>query len=198
MHKFVLASKSPRRSFLLEKWGYQFSVLSLEISEILDEKLNVEEQIKTLAREKAEVLVKSSKLNNLEPTLVLSADTVVILDKKVLGKPRDKTEAKSFLKQMSGRSHEVITGICFWDSLSGAYHTDFDLTKVYFRNLSETEIETYVQSGEPMDKAGAYGIQGVGLSFVEKYVGSFENVMGLPMQLVERMINMNGWVLAKR
>lgn len=197
MHKLILASKSPRRSYLLEKWGYHFSTFSLEISEILNEKLNVEDQIQTLAQEKAEALVNSSLLPQERPLLVLSADTVVILDNVVLGKPQTKTEAKDFLRRMSNRSHEVITAICFWDSETKKYLTNFDRTVVYFRPLSSEEIEGYVESGEPMDKAGAYGIQGIGLTFVKKYEGSFENVMGLPMQLLQKEIEKNGWQLVK-
>ena len=112
--------------------------------------------------------------------IVISADTIVYFDKRILGKPENEPGAKKMLEMLSGNVHEVYTGICVTDGTSGKSISDFEVTKVKFRTLTEEEIDRYIATGEPMDKAGSYGIQGKGCLFVEKIDGDYLNVVGLP------------------
>jgi septum formation protein len=122
----------------------------------------------------------------------LSADTIVVLNGEILGKPVDEAEAVKFLKSLSATRHEVITGICLVD-VSGKTIVESETTQVEFRALSDKEISEYVATGEPMDKAGAYGIQGGGGKFVKGYVGSISNVVGLPIEKLQQVLKENGW-----
>lgn len=198
MHTLVLASQSPRRRELLQKAGFEFEIASVEISEIPNENLSLEAQIEDLARQKAEALVESSKLPKLPNILILSADTVVVIDDKILGKPRDLSESESHLRRLSGRTHQVITGVCLWDLVGEKKLVTHETADVTFRKLADDEIRSYVDSRDGMDKAGAYGIQSVGATFISHLRGSLENVMGLPVALVERLIRENGWQVGRR
>lgn len=198
MKQLVLASQSPRRKELLEKAGFRFEVLSIEISEIPNENMSLEDQIKDLAWQKAKALVDSGKLMKSQEKLVLAADTVVVLDQKIMGKPRDLDESRSHICRLSGRTHRVVTAICLWDLGSQKFETAAEWSDVTFRKLTESEIEEYVGSRDGMDKAGAYGIQGPGRALVERLDGNFDNVMGLPVSLVERLLNKNGWIIDRR
>lgn len=193
MHQLILASQSPRRRELLQQAGFEFTVSSVQISEIPDENLNLEEQIRRLAWEKAEALVSSGKVLKGQGNLVLSSDTVVVLENKILGKPKDLTECASYIRQLSGRKHRVITSVCLWDLDSGRVVTDHDTTWVTFRYVTENEIEEYAASGEGMDKAGGYGIQGLAGKFVSATEGKMDTVVGLPVDLVEKLLRENGW-----
>jgi septum formation protein len=193
MRNLVLASQSPRRKELLEKAGFDFIVASLEISEIPNENLSLAEQIEDLARQKAEALVASPKLPKLNNILIISADTVVIVDGEIIGKPRDRQESRHHLGRLSGRIHQVITGVCVWDLDTQTKVVTHEKADVKFRKLSEQEMSDYVASGEGMDKAGAYGIQGVGGTFIADLQGSFDNVMGLPVALIEKIIKEKNW-----
>jgi MAF protein len=200
MHRLILASQSPRRSELLVRAGFEFSITSLQISEIPDENLNLMEQIRDLAHRKALACLESGKLPKQKGILVLSADTVVVLDGQILGKPEDPQENKRFLRRLSGREHEVITAVCLVEVDCGKpvrFDVDHDQARIWFRSLSEQEIDTYASGGEGLDKAGGYGIQGSAGDFVERLEGQFDTVMGLPIELVERMIKRNGWQVAK-
>jgi septum formation protein len=202
MRTLILASQSPRRKDLLTKAGFEFIVSSLEISEIPNENLSLEKQIEDLAWRKAQALVESGKLLNLKDILVLSADTVVVIEGQIVGKPRDRTESAQTLLKLSGRTHQVITGICLW-ALDGSIQSStkvvsHEIAEVTFRALGEGEMKAYVDSGDGMDKAGAYGIQGAGAAFVAHLRGSVDNVMGLPVGLVERLINENSWIINRR
>jgi septum formation protein len=174
----VLASASPRRGEILSNAGIPFI---REIPQGIDETPAPGEQprdyVMRLAREKADA-VKS------EPgQIVLGADTSVVIDGEILGKPSDTADAAHMLRLLSGRAHDVITGICLLGS--GPEHViDAATTRVWFAGLSEMEIEQYVATGEPMDKAGAYGIQGVASKFILRIEGCYFNVMGLPVALV--------------
>ncbi|MCB0384247.1 MAG: Maf family protein, partial [Bdellovibrionales bacterium] len=117
---------------------------------------------------------------------------------RILGKPKNSAEAQSFLHELSLKTHSVITGVCVYDVDSCRYVVASDETLVRFRKLSENEISEYVSSGEPMDKAGGYGIQGMAGRFVDKTEGSYSNVVGLPMELFEKMVNENGWRIDRR
>ena len=175
--KLVLASRSPRRRHLLRQIGLQFEALESNIDERFDSKKSPGQNVRSLALQKALTVAAFQ-----ENAIVLGADTVVILNKRILGKPRNKKEAIAMLTSLSGRTHKVYTGIALVDSSSGASLSAVEVTEVTFRKLSMKEISAYVRTGSPMDKAGAYGIQDdYGAVFVEKIDGCFYNVVGLPL-----------------
>ena len=198
MRHLILASQSPRRRELLEKAGFAFTVLSQEISEILNKNLSLEEQICDLARRKAEALIDTGKLPKGNGNLLLSADTVVVLDGEVLGKPSSLVESEQYIRRLSGQTHRVITAICFLDQDLGRVVSAADSTYVTFHHLSEEQIRRYVDSRDGMDKAGAYGVQGEGGKLVARVDGAFDNVMGLPVALVERLLQENAWHVERR
>lgn len=187
MLQLILASNSPRRRELLEKAGISFRVFPVKVSENLRNNLNLDAQILELAERKA--LAAFDQCNHLEslPFLILSADTLVILDGVPLGKPTSVQEAHDFLRRLSGRKHEVKTAVALVEGPNSEPNprrkTGFLVTtEVWFHKLSDQEISKYIATGEPMDKAGAYGIQGLGKKFVERFDGDFENVVGLPLK----------------
>jgi septum formation protein len=174
----VLASKSPRRAEILKSAGIPFRV---RISDVPEHHLPDETPralVERLAVEKARAFPASSG------EIVLGADTVVVVDSHILGKPINPEDASRMLRLLSGRAHQVITGICLHTAQRDI--VDSSVTKVFFSNLSDQEIADYVASGEPMDKAGAYGIQGLASKFVERIEGCYFNVVGLPVSLVYR------------
>lgn len=173
--KIVLASASPRRKEILENLGIDFEIICSSAEENVDTELPPHIIVQELAMLKGADV--ASKINN---AVIISADTIVWYDEVMLGKPTDKNNAKKMLKMLSGNIHEVYTGVCVTDSKSGKSISDFEVTKVKFKNLSDEEIENYINTGEPMDKAGGYGIQGKGCLLVEKIEGDYLNVVGLP------------------
>lgn len=179
--RIILASTSPRRRELLEKMGLEYELRPRETDESVD--APPREAVACLAQRKAR-----ASAQGLSRGLVLGADTLVALDGKALGKPRDREEARAMLAALSGRGHQVFTGVCLLDAATGWARVEVEETWVHFRPLSSAEIAAYVDSGEPMDKAGAYAIQGGAGAFVDRIEGSFENVMGLPIQLLGRML----------
>lgn len=196
----ILASESPRRKDLLARAGFFFHVFSVKVSENLEKNLTVDEQILLIARRKAEASHRVYKSLNKQSFLILAADTMVILDGEPLGKPRDEEEAFQFLRRLSGRSHEVKTAVVLVEGPDDSegnlkMRQGVETTQVYFRPLSDREIREYIASGEPMDKAGAYGIQGLGGNFVEKFIGAYDNVVGLPVELVRRLLRDGQWEL---
>jgi septum formation protein len=174
----ILASSSPRRQYLMREAGYTFTVEKPDVDESFPKELPVEQVAKYLASKKAEYFRKE-----LHEEVVITADTVVILNNEVLNKPADRDEAIIMLSQLSGKTHLVITGVCI---LSKEKEESFeDITEVTFKKLSRMEIEFYVDTYKPYDKAGAYGAQDwIGMVAIEKIVGSYFNVMGLPMHKV--------------
>ena len=182
--KWVLASASPRRKELLSSLINEFEIIPSKEEENTPN-ATPEEVVKSLARQKAESVFSCLECKG---KIVLGADTVVALDGEILGKPVDREDAFRMLSALSGREHEVYTGICIIFEKEGVKHTllEADCTKVRFRKLSETFINEYIQSGSPMDKAGAYGIQDGNIA--EGIEGSFSNVVGLPVELCEKMI----------
>lgn len=193
MLRLVLASQSPRRSELLTRAGFLFSVTSPQISEIPDENLNLQDQIKDLAYQKAMACLEAGKVLKGQGNLVLSADTVVVLDGEILGKPKDVQENKHYLSRLSARTHQVITAVCLVEADTGRFVTDCDTALVTFASLSDTEMDQYVATHEGLDKAGGYGVQGGASRFVAKIDGAFDTVMGLPVALVERLLLEQGW-----
>ena len=174
----VLASQSPRRRELLATAGIPFTIRAADVEEIRAPGEPPEEYARRLAQAKAEAAWQGRQ------EIVLGADTIVVLDPEVLEKPRDRGDARAMLRRLSGREHTVITGICLRHP-EGAI-VDQSATRVWFTPLSDVEIEAYVASGEPMDKAGAYAIQGLASKFVERVEGCYFNVIGLPLSLVYR------------
>ncbi|MCJ8275369.1 MAG: septum formation protein Maf [Bdellovibrionales bacterium] len=198
MHELILASQSPRRRHILTERGFEFRCFPIEVSEIPDENLNVLDQISDLAHQKASAAVKELKLLESGDILVLSADTVVLFEGKIVGKPKNKEDAVQILTRMSGQEHQVVTGYCLWDLGPDRFILGREISTVRFRVLTKEEIIEYVDSGEPMDKAGSYGIQGQGGNFVEKYEGSFNNIVGLPIEKIEKVLQENGWLIKKQ
>lgn len=180
--KIVLASQSPRRRELLGKMGLEFTTKSPEIDEDAFQGLEAQDLVQTLSREKARWIAEQ-----LPPdTIVIGADTVVVRDGAILGKPGDRDEAQAMLASLSGRDHQVCTGVtvCQGDKVV----TQVEVTQVTFRPLTDREIRQYVATGEPMDKAGAYGIQGLGGLLVEGIRGDYSNVVGLPVCRLGRIL----------
>lgn len=185
--KLVLASASPRRKELLEMLGLRdFAVVPARGEEKTEAGLSPAETVCALSLQKAREVAEG-----LDPeTLVLAADTVVAVDERILGKPADEKEAFAMLSLLSGREHEVFTGLCLLRG--GVWETAYERTAVRFRPLSQREILAYIATGEPMDKAGAYGAQGVGALFVEGVSGDFFNVVGLPLCRLSKMLEKMG------
>ncbi len=181
--KLVLASTSPRRESLLRMIGFDFEVVDSEIDEESEVYTIPEVHVLELAQKKA--LKVAETINS---GLIIGADTIVVLDNQILGKPRDSKQAKETLRKLSGRTHFVYTGFAIVDKTSRKMLSEFEKTRVSFRNLEDEEIDRYVQSGSPLDKAGGYGIQDQGALFVERIDGCFYNVMGLPVTSVYRAL----------
>ena len=185
----ILASASPRRKEILENFGFSFKTIVKNIDETSD-KTRAEEKILEIAEKKARATAIDFPDEN-----IVGADTVVVVDGKILGKPKDEKEVFSMLKSLSGRSHEVITAFSFININKNISYSDYEITKVYFKNLTDDEINWYINTKEPMDKAGAYGIQGKGAFFVEKIEGDFFSVMGFPLGKFVRFLNKTGFNL---
>ena len=185
--EIILASQSPRRRELLERMGIRnFRVVSADIDEREEEQLPPEQLVCRLALRKAEAVAEKAP----KGAVIIAADTVVSLDGTVLGKPGDKLEAFKMLSTLSGNRHQVYTGLCvIWD---GDKRTEYEVTDVTFRELGEKEIEDYIATGEPMDKAGAYGIQDQAAIFVEAMDGDYYNVMGLPLCALVKCLRRRG------
>ncbi len=178
----ILASASPRRKELLQKTNLFFEI---DKSGNVDEEAlgSTENRVKELAGRKAEEALKRHSQN-----LIIAADTLVEIENHPLGKPITKKQAIKMLEQLSGKWHQVYTGICILDGLSGKQHFGVEKTDVLFSVLSEELIAAYVDTLEPLDKAGAYGIQGLGEILVEEIRGSYSNVVGLPLSLLRKML----------
>lgn len=184
--KIVLASQSPRRRELLGIMGLEFTTKSPDINEEAFEALNAEALVQTLSLEKARHIARGED----KETVVIGADTVVVQDGTILGKPASPSVAEAMLRSLSGRTHWVYTGVtvCQGDKIL----TAVEKTEVTFRSLTEAEVASYVQSGEPMDKAGAYGIQGKGGLLVSGIRGDYSNVVGLPVCRLGQMLRQVG------
>ena len=181
----VLASASPRRRELLEQMGMEFEVLVAEIDEQRLPNEKPAELVQRLALEKARAVFKPN-------AIVIAADTVVAIGDEVLGKPKNESDAKAMLKKLQGRNHFVYSGFCVLDGEKEI--SEVVATEVVFRKVGDEEVETYVASGEPMDKAGAYGIQGGAAKFISEIHGDYYNVVGLPIcRLYTVLTEVFGW-----
>lgn len=174
MNSIILASGSPRRKELLKSTGLSFKQVIPGMEEIADESLPPKEQAAELALQKAEFVLK-----DYPDSIIIGADTIVVYDGNVLGKPKDKSDAFRMLNMLSGDYHEVYTGLAVINCEKKINETV--RTIVRFKELSASEIEAYIETGEPLDKAGSYGIQGLGALFVESIGGDYSNVVGLPL-----------------
>lgn len=179
MRKIILASTSPRRKEIFEKAGIPFSMEDSGYEEDLSLPLEPRELAKHLALEKAKAVASRHK-----DAVVIGADTIVAINNRILGKPKDLNKATDMLKLLSGSTNTVITGIAIVDGKSGKNITRTEETKVYFKKLTDKDIAKYISTGEPMGKAGAYAVQGLGASLIDRIEGDFHNAMGLPLAVL--------------
>ena len=182
----ILASSSPRRAELLQAAGISFRVQAANVDEAVQTGERSIDYVIRLAREKAAVVAELCQ----ESAVVLGADTIVVIENELIGKPADEDDARRMLRMLSGKWHEVLTGVALITPREA--RTDAATTRVKFAPLSDDEIEWYVASGEPSDKAGAYAIQGLASRFVERIEGSYSNVVGLPVETVWRLLKEMG------
>ncbi len=187
MRPIILASASPRRQELLANLGLKFEVKVSEVDETLDENMPAAQQVEKLAERKASVVAAQSTIG-----LVIGADTLVVLGGKPLGKPADREEAVQMLKSLQGRSHEVFTGLAVIDAATGQSVVTHQATAVRFKPLSSEQIQRYVDTDEPMDKAGAYAVQGKASIFIDSIRGCYFNVVGLPVAKLADALRMFG------
>ena len=185
MKTLILASSSPRRKALLKQANLTFTVLPSHMKESIAPYSSPQDAVKSLARKKAMDIFQQHPDN-----VILAADTVVVFQGKILGKPADEQEAYEMLERLSGRQHDVFTGVAIVSA--DAEIVFYDATRVTFWDLEREDIERYVASGEPFDKAGAYGIQGLGAIFVKEIQGDFYNVVGLPLSRTVRQLKSLG------
>jgi len=182
IERIVLASASPRRAELLRAAGIDFEVQPADVDEAITTGESPNEYVSRLAEAKARLVYERDVRR-----IVLAADTAVVVDADVLGKPVDENDASMMLRRLSGRTHEVLTAISVFHP-GQIVDTRVDTTAVEFAPLSDADIDWYVSSGEPMDKAGAYAVQGLASRFVTRIEGSYSNVVGLPVALVYQML----------
>lgn len=185
--KFILASNSPRRRELLSMLGIDFSIIVADCNENIGP-LSPEKTVAELASRKASTVAESIKSE--DDFIVLGADTVVSAEGRILGKPHSEEDARETLRFLSGKTHSVFTGIAFAARLNGKPRLVSDVTEtlVTFGNISDAEIDFYIKNGEPMDKAGSYGIQGKGGFFVKGIEGDYFNVVGLPIFKMKELL----------
>lgn len=191
MKEIILASASPRRQQLLNQIGIKFEIVPSAIEEIMDRQLKPSEVAISLAEQKCKDV--ASKIYN--ECIVIAADTIVVKDNQLLGKPKDERHALDMLKSLNGGWHEVITGLCLYSSYERKYLYSYENTRVKMAESPDEFLEAYVKTKEPLDKAGAYGIQGFGSLIVEKIDGCYFNVMGLPIYKLSCMLKELGYKL---
>lgn len=184
MREIILASSSPRRRELLSKYNLRFEVLTSDI----DEKIYKDDEPVQIAMSLAlEKVLEISK--KIEKGIIIGADTIVVLDNKILGKPKDKLDAYNTLKGLSGKKHKVITGLSIIDVENNIKVVDYEESLVHFYNLTDETIYKYIETEEPFGKAGSYGIQGYGGLLVKSIEGSYDNIVGLPTAKLNKILN---------
>ncbi len=174
--KIILASSSDRRKDLLTRLGINFTAMPSNIDERGYDKESPSEYVKQISLDKA-----AKVAGFVEDALIIAADTIVVYNEKILGKPKNENDAFDMIKFLNNTNHKVYTGLAIISADDKMHYIDYDMTEVYMRKIDDDEIERYIKTGEPMDKAGSYGIQGKGGIFVEKILGSYFTVMGLPI-----------------
>lgn len=200
--KIILASQSPRRIELLTNLGFEFEVMPADVDEVVEPDKTAAGNVIQIAKLKADTVYDRVmadgqwNASDKRRLLIIAADTTVVLDNKLLGKPADAAEAESMLRALSGRQHDVFTGVVILikdpNNETPTEISSFEMSHVYFRQLSDPEIAAYVETGESMDKAGAYALQGIGSAFVQAIEGCFTNIIGLPVPLVVSMLRRAG------
>jgi septum formation protein len=180
--KIILASGSPRRKKILSEMGYDFEIAASDIEENTIPGESPSDHVLRLSRQKAEMVALIYP-----DDLVIGADTAVVLDGEILGKPDSKDDAYQMLSRLSGKTHTVFTGLAIVNRNGNVKKSDYDRTDVTFNRLSEMRIREYIDSGEPLDKAGSYGIQGMGSFLVKEYVGEIDTVIGFPSKLFKKV-----------
>lgn len=184
MKKIILASKSPRRKEILENAEVKFEIVVSDADEsVVPKTIKPELYVSELALLKATHVAKQLNGN----FYVIGSDTIVEYDGEFLGKPKSEAEAFDIINRLSGNEHRVYSGVCVFDTKTGRAETDFECTKVYFKNLSEEQIRQYVNTDEPYDKAGGYAIQGISGAFVDRIDGDYNNVVGLPLDKLNKL-----------
>lgn len=188
MKKIILASASPRRKELLTQIGLEFEVIVSKADENISADAP-EDLVMQLSQIKAEAVCKEHNILK-DDTIIIGADTIVAMNGQVLGKPKDKSHAKEMLKALSDNKHEVLTGVTIIFTKSGKQikETFYEKTIVYTYPMTDSEIDEYIESKEPMDKAGSYGIQGIGAKFIKRIDGDYNNVVGLPVSRIYQKI----------
>ncbi len=181
MENIILASASPRRRELLEQLGYGFTIIVSSEKEEADKTLSPELYTNELALLKARNVARKLLEENRKNNIIISADTIVYHEGKILEKPKDTADARKMILSLSGKCHEVYTGVCVLRTADGFSVSKSVKTKVFFKKLNEKIVDAYIKTGEPADKAGAYGIQGKGSVLIEKIEGDYFNVVGLPV-----------------
>lgn len=185
--KLILASQSPRRIELLRKLGLEFDIIPASVDEITQPDRSPEDNALALARLKAQHVARQHP-----GTFVLGADTLVVLDDTLLGKPNDRQDAERMLGQLSGRTHRVISGVALIDD-RGVPWQQAGVSHVTLKPVTAETIRSYIATGEPMDKAGAYAIQGKGAELIESWSGSWTNIVGLPVETVCQLLQQAAW-----
>jgi septum formation protein len=182
--KLILASASPRRAEILRIVGWPFEALPVDVDETRYPNEAATIYVERLAKEKAQAAAGARASGS----TIIGADTVVVIDAEILGKPRDEDDARRMLRQLSARWHQVLTGVALSNGSPAEISVAHEVTEVKFAAMSEGEIDWYVASGEPLDKAGAYAIQGLGSRFIEGIRGDYFNVVGLPIRLLYQLL----------
>lgn len=196
--RIILASQSPRRHSLIKKIVSEFNVVKPDFDETLDSQNYTDDTIKILSQQKAMSVLSNQTITKTdfsvyENTFIISADTMVVLNKKIYGKPKNEADAIRMLKELSGQKHFVVTAVTVLDSDTRKVFTDIVKTFVTFQNLSDELIQNYVHNQKPLDKAGAYGIQEMGNEFIKSVEGDLENVIGLPTFKVKELLGKAGY-----
>jgi septum formation protein len=191
--KLILASQSERRADLLKQIGIDFKIIPSEFDENSISKTHIEpkEYVQTLALKKAEFL----SCQGMNDALILSADTIVVIEGQILGKPINKEQAYTYLKLLSGKIHEVYTGVCILDPKNSKKIVRYQCTTVLMDTMNEHDFDYYIGTKEPFDKAGAYGIQGIGARYIKKINGDYFNIVGLPINLTIHMLKEMNYIL---
>ena len=187
VRKIILASTSPRRKQLLKQLGLNFEIVPSDVEEKLNPRLGPRNQVEQLALQKAEAVA-----DQFEDAIIIGADTMVVLNNEVIGKPKDTQDAKRMLKKLRGRQHSIVTGFVLIDTLQRRTIIKSVEIKVWFRKISPQEIANYIDRDKPFDKAGAYAIQDLGSIFVEKIEGDYFGAVGLPLYTLAKELNKLG------
>ena len=190
--KLILASSSPRRAQILRDAGFDFSIQPANVDESLAPGEAVEAYVARIAQAKAHA-VAGRALADGTPAIVIAADTVVLAGKQILPKPKDADDARRMLRLLNATTHEVLTGLFVIRAYDGISFAHLERTRVEFTRISDLDIDAYIQTKEPFDKAGAYGIQGIGGRFVRKVDGCYFNVMGLPLSRLREILRLMRW-----